>query len=121
MRLWISGQNRRSYGFGLRDGLFELRQQIRVRFDGDCVTKGAGEGFGHLSVSGPGVDENVSVRQAIDEFLQETFGVPLLIRVVEKDLERPLVGLALGVENLNRFWLQYAFLLLLNSSFLILT
>ena len=88
---------------------------MRIRFDGDCMTKGAGEGLGHLSVPGPGVDENVSVRQAIDEFLQETFGVPLLIRVVEKDLEGPLVGRALGVENLNRFWLQYAFLLLLNS------
>ena len=85
------------------------------------MTKGAGEGFGHLSVSGASVDENISVRQAIDEFLQETFGVPLLIGVVEKDLERPLVGLALGVENLYRFWFQYAFLLLLNSSFLILT
>ena len=94
---------------------------MRVWFDGDCMTKGAGEGLGQFSVSGPGVDENISVRQAIDEFVQETFGVPLLIRVVEENLERPPVGLALGVENLNRFWLQYAFLLLLNSSFLILT
>src|SRR5437868_11085205 len=102
-RLWISGQNRRSDGFGLWDGLFELRQQMRVRFDRDCMTKGAGEGFGHLSVPGPGVDENVSAMEAIDEFLQETFGVPLLIRVVEKDLERALVGLALGVEDLYQF------------------
>src|SRR5437868_140093 len=115
LRLWISSKNRSRDGFGFRDGLFELRQQIRVRFDGDCMTKGAGEGLGQFSVSGPGVDENISVRQAIDEFVQETFGVPLLIRVVEENLERPPVGLALGVENLNRFWLQYAFLLLLNS------
>ena len=71
-----------------------------VRFDGDCPIKRAGEGLGHLPVSGASVDENVSLRQAIDEFLQETFGVPLLIRVVEKDLERPLVGLALRVEHL---------------------
>ena len=76
---------------------------MRIRFDGDCMTKGAGEGLGHLSVSGAGVDKNVSVRQAVDEFLQEPFGVPLLIGVVEKDLERPLVGFALRVENLYRF------------------
>lgn len=102
LRLWISGENRRADGFGLWDGLFELCQQMRVRFDGDCMTKGAGEGLGHLSVSGAGIDKNFSVRQAIDEFLEKTFGVPLLIRVIEKGLERPLVSLALRVENLYR-------------------
>jgi hypothetical protein len=66
------------------------------------MTKGAGEGLGHLSVSGAGIDKNFSVRQAIDEFLEKTFGVPLLIRVIEKGLERPLVSLALRVENLYR-------------------
>ena len=58
---------------------------MRVRFDGDCPIKRAGESPGHFPVSG--VDENVSVSQAINEFLQESFGVPLLIRVIEKDLE----------------------------------
>ena len=76
---------------------------MRIRFDGDCMTKGAGKGLGHLSVSSAGVDENVSVRQAIDEFLEEPLGVPLLIGVVEKDLERPLICFALRVENLYRF------------------
>ncbi len=61
-----------------------------IRFDGDCSIKRTGEGLGHLPVSGAGVDENASVRQAVDEFLQETFCVSLLIRVVEKGLERPL-------------------------------
>jgi hypothetical protein len=103
LRLWISSKNRRCDGFGLRDGLLELLQQMRIRFDGDCMTKGVGKGLGHLPVSGSGIDENVSLRQAIDEFLEEPFGVPLLISVVEKDLERPLVGLALRVENLYRF------------------
>jgi hypothetical protein len=75
------------------------------------MTKGAGEGLGHLPVSGSGIDENVSLRQAIDEFLEETFGVPLLIGVVEKDLERPLICFALRVEDLYRFCLRHAFFL----------
>src|SRR5438477_6128666 len=117
LRLWISSKNRRRDGFGLRNGLFELRQQMGIRFDGNRPIKRAGKRLGHLPVSGAGVDINLSVRQAVNEFLEEALGVSFLIGVIEKDLERPLVGLALRVENLYRFWFHNVFLLLLTSYF----
>src|SRR5205823_15120697 len=92
-----------------------------IRLDGNRPIKRAGKRLGHLPISGAGVDINLSVRQAVDQFLEETFGVSFLIRVVEKDLERSFVGLALRVENLYRFWFHNVFLLLLSSSFLLPT
>jgi len=117
LRLWIGSKNRRCNGFGVRADLFELRQQMEIRLDGDCSIKRACESLGHFSVSSAGIDKNVPVKQTIDEFLEETFGIPFLIGVIKKGLERPLVSLALRVETCidSDFITLSSFLLILIS------
>jgi hypothetical protein len=88
-------ENRFADGFSCRHGLSELLQQMLIRFDGDAPLEGSGEGACDLAIAGAGVNEDVPGGQRIDDLLQPAFGVSLLIRMVQKDLEGSLILLAL--------------------------
>ena len=97
------GHDRLAYGIDGWHKLLELVQQIGVRFDRDCAVEGASEGAGDFAVAGPGINKHVPRGKIVHDLLQPALSVPLLVGVIQENLKRLLVGLALGIKDANAF------------------
>ena len=81
---------------------------MKIRFDGDRPLKGLSKGPSHLAVACTGVNQDLARRETVHEVLEPPLGVPLLVRVIEEDLKRLLLGFALGVEDANALLVGHA-------------
>ena len=97
------GQDRLAYGVNGWQDLLQLVQQIGVRFDRDGAVEGASEAAGDFAIASPGINKHVPRRQIVHHLLQPALSVPLLVGVIQENLKRLLVGLALGIKDANAF------------------
>jgi hypothetical protein len=81
---------------------------MSVGLDRDGPFEGGREGLGHLAVPRARIDEHAPGRESLHRPLQPAPRVALLVGMVEEDLKRVFVVLALAVEDADALFRRHS-------------